>query len=121
MQALVRPTGVELRLPRAFPVNRGEDLFVFREASFLELGKDELAVHGNFEDAAISRMQVEAGHIELVLIQQRFRQPDGLGLIPSRGTVEDIEIHRVPLGFPQPLAMLSNLFRSKQHARGCQG
>ena len=39
-------------------------------------------------------MQVEAGHIELVLIQQRFRQPDGLGLVPSSSTIEDIKIHR---------------------------
>lgn len=55
----------------------------FGESAQLLLGKDERAVHGHFKDSAARGDQLERCDLVLVFLEELFRQPGGLFIVPS--------------------------------------
>ena len=64
---------------------------MFREASFLVFGEDDVVIQGDFEGAAAGGDEFEACQVLFVFIQHLFRQTDGFGEVASRGAVFDAE------------------------------
>src|SRR5690606_17276163 len=58
-------------------------LFGFGESAQLLLGKDERAVHGHFKISAARGDQFERCDLVLVFLEELFRQPGGLFIVPS--------------------------------------
>lgn len=55
----------------------------FGKSAQLLLGKDERAVHGHFKDSAARGDQLERCDLVLVFLEELFRQPGGLFIVPS--------------------------------------
>ena len=74
---------------------------VFRKSTFFQLGKDEFAVNRNFKSSSVRGHNDELGNILLVLLQQRFRQTDGLGDVTSAGAVLQLYLLGHEVSFEQ--------------------
>jgi hypothetical protein len=57
------------------------------------LGKDEFAVHGDFEDTATRRFDDEARDVVLELFEDPLRQTDGSRCVASLAAVLDVNVH----------------------------
>ena len=58
-------------------------------AVLLLLGEDQLSIEGYFEEAAVTRQQLQLVDLFAELIQERVRQADGLGEVVSHAAVFD--------------------------------
>jgi hypothetical protein len=70
-----------------------ENLSVFRESTFLLLGKDQRPVEREFELAPIGGDQRPRGDLLLVFSKHGIRQTDGLRLVVSKRAVNEFQLH----------------------------
>lgn len=76
-----------------------EDLLLLGETPLGELGEDQLAVGGDLEAPAVGRQEHQLAEVELLLLQDRGRQTDGLGFVASGAAVLDLDLVDHPLSF----------------------
>ena len=80
----IHDTSIQLILKRANAVLQVRPYFVFlRKATFLELGENEIVIYRDLKSTTIGRYYDKLGDVLLVLLQQGFRQTDGLSDVTS--------------------------------------
>ena len=87
----IHDTSIQLILKRANAVLQVHPYFVLlRKAAFLELGENEIVIYRDLKSTTIGRYYDKLGDVLLVLLQQGFRQTDGLSDVTSTSAIFEL-------------------------------
>jgi hypothetical protein len=90
---VARPGSTSLLLQAV--ANRVDDRLFIRKLASVQLGVNQLPVHGQLEATSARGNQVEPLDLLLVRRQQLVRQTDGLRLVVSHRAVTQFHVHRL--------------------------